>query len=428
MNSQNIDIEKLSKYVKDAKKGNRYAFEDIVRLTGDYIYYYCLMMLKNEENAKDAVQDIYIIVLQKIASVKNPRAFLGWLKMVTSNYCKNKLSASHTYALENRDGECIDEDLEDFDNSSIPGEKLENAETAELILGIIKALPDAQRECIMMYYYQELSLAQISEALGVGLNTVKSRLSYARKAIKEGVEALEKQGVKLYGASPLLFIGSVLSASASAVTAPVDMAAIFSAVSATAVTATVDAAVLQMSTVTSGYISNTLGSSFATKLAVGAATIALITGGGVATFSDISTPEKPPQQSSTAVSTATPDRAVYSKTKPSTVKKKKKKKKKIIKQATPDTARRTAKPKPTEPAVKQRTVGRGDSNDSKNNTSPQTQTTIPTATEAHKPQTTPTPETSAEITKRQFVSIPNQRSVIIPSTQPTSSKQYRIFR
>ena len=71
---------------------------------------------------------------------------------------------------------------------------------------ILSALPEEQRLCILMYYYEELSVGEIAEALECSTGTVKSRLNYARKFIKIKVEELEKQGTKLYGIAPIPFI------------------------------------------------------------------------------------------------------------------------------------------------------------------------------------------------------------------------------
>ncbi|MBQ1821635.1 MAG: hypothetical protein II117_08545, partial [Clostridia bacterium] len=68
--------------------------------------------------------------------------------------------------------------------------------------------------------------------------TIKSRLNYARKSIKEGVKAFEKQGVKLYGASPIPFLTYFLAKSAAGVPAPIAAASITAAATATAATAT----------------------------------------------------------------------------------------------------------------------------------------------------------------------------------------------
>ena len=71
---------------------------------------------------------------------------------------------------------------------------------------ILDKLSDEQRLCVLMYYYDEMSVGEIAETLECSAGTIKSRLNYARKYIKAEVEALEKKGTRLYNITPIPFI------------------------------------------------------------------------------------------------------------------------------------------------------------------------------------------------------------------------------
>ena len=92
-----------------------------------------------------------------------------------------------------------------------PDESVDYAETKRLMQEILDKLPEDQRLCILMYYYEELSVGEIAQSLECSTGTVKSRLNYARKKIKNEVEELERKGTKLYGIAPLPFIVWMLS-------------------------------------------------------------------------------------------------------------------------------------------------------------------------------------------------------------------------
>ena len=77
---------------------------------------------------------------------------------------------------------------EDLDDQRIPEKILDTKETHRMIRELVDELPPAQKLCILMYYYDELPVKDIAEALDTSENTVKSRLSYARKTIKAGVD------------------------------------------------------------------------------------------------------------------------------------------------------------------------------------------------------------------------------------------------
>lgn len=83
---------------------------------------------------------------------------------------------------------------------------MDYAETKRLMKEILDGLPEDQKLCVLMYYYEELSVSDIADALGCSTGTVKSRLNYARKKIRNDVEELERKGTKLYSVAPLPFI------------------------------------------------------------------------------------------------------------------------------------------------------------------------------------------------------------------------------
>ncbi len=197
-----INNNKLARNVLKAQNGDKKALEYIVSETGNYVYYYCLSMLCNEEKAKDAVQDIYVKVLSNLRSVEYPKAFLGWIKTVTANYCRNILA-------DKRENEELTDKFEENDIQIIPEKCVETEEVCEILRNAVSKLPEIQRECVLMYYYQQLSVKEISSVLEVKEGTVKSRLYTARKAIKNELEKYGKANL-LGGAAPLSYISYTL--------------------------------------------------------------------------------------------------------------------------------------------------------------------------------------------------------------------------
>ncbi|MCH5304501.1 MAG: sigma-70 family RNA polymerase sigma factor, partial [Ruminococcus sp.] len=196
-----INNKKLTKNVIKAQNGDKKALEYIINETGSYVYYYCLSLLKDEEKTNDAVQDIYITILNKLSSVENPKAFLGWLKIVTANYCKDIF-------IKTRVDEELTEDIVDTDIQSIPEKSVETDEICSVIRSVVNDLPNIQKECVLLYYYQQLSIKEISDVLEVKEGTVKSRLYTARKAIKHEFEKIGKEN--LLALTPASYIAYTL--------------------------------------------------------------------------------------------------------------------------------------------------------------------------------------------------------------------------
>lgn len=191
--------------IEKSKAGDRQAQEELVVATQDKVYYHCKKMLKNEQDALDATQDVLITMLTSLDKLKAPAAFFGWVNGITANRCKHLLTQGITewQIPEDEEGHSLLDTLETLDEASAPHKVLDNVETQRLMLGIIDDLPPVQRMTVLFYYYDEMSVGEIAEAMDVSRGTVMSRLNYARKSIKTGVEKLEKQGTKLYGLSPL---------------------------------------------------------------------------------------------------------------------------------------------------------------------------------------------------------------------------------
>ena len=195
----------LTTLIQEAQAGDQQAREALLTEIQNRVYYHCKKMLKHDSDAQDATQDVLITVLTSLDKLREPAAFYGWVNGITANRCKHLLSrgGQEWQIPESEDGDSMLDNLEDLDWQSVPDAVMDNKETQRLMMELIDALPPEQRMCVLFYYYDEMSVKEIAQAMDVSEGTVKSRLNYARKSIKAGVEDLEKQGVKLYSIAPL---------------------------------------------------------------------------------------------------------------------------------------------------------------------------------------------------------------------------------
>ena len=214
--------EQIAADVALAQNGDAEAMNRILADVQDTIYYNCKTMLQNEQAAQDATQDILITIYQKIGAVSDPKAYVAWVRRITANHCKNRLCKVNKEFLmpAAEDDEDPFAAFEDTDEQRIPDKAFDNEETRRMIVDLVNGLPDEQRMCVMLYYYDEMKTREIAEALKVSEGTIKSRLNYARKSIKDGVKAYEKQGIKLYSVSPIPFLGYFLGKTAAGISVP----------------------------------------------------------------------------------------------------------------------------------------------------------------------------------------------------------------
>ena len=190
-------MKKIKELVSSAKSGNKKSFDKLYELTHNDVWYNCLSLLKDEENAKDIMQETYITAFLKLDTLKDEEKFCGWLTAIATNKSKNKLKGKVEYQI---DDEVLIAKTE-TDELMLPEEYINKAEKRKVLLQIIEdTLSFNQYQVVLMFYFNELSIAEIAQALEISEGTVKSRLNSSRAKMKTAIEDYEnKSGDKLHG-------------------------------------------------------------------------------------------------------------------------------------------------------------------------------------------------------------------------------------
>lgn len=200
--SANVSLEEIIAQIRSGKKE---AFDELFRQTRDSVYFHAIGILKNEEDALDAVQETYFVAFQQIDRLQTPAAARQWLCAIAGNISLNKLRKDkHLSGISLDDEEQFIEPA--ADEQYMPEAVLDKNAGSEIIAEMIRKLPDLQRTAVILFYYDGLPVSKVAEIMGCPENTVKSRLSYARKNLEAQVRAEEKQGVRLYSISPAAIV------------------------------------------------------------------------------------------------------------------------------------------------------------------------------------------------------------------------------
>ena len=253
-----MNREKLISLVTRAQSGDSQALDALFTEFYNDVYYFALKTVKDSDTACDITQETFLEIIRTIGNLKEPAAFVTWMKQITYHQCTRYFNKKKDELVEDdEDGNTIFDSLADESEGSIPSAVLEKEEFRQTILAMIDKLTEEQRSAVRMYYFDELTVGQIAQIQGVSEGTVKSRLNYARKAVRKSVEDYEKKtGIKLHSFAflPLflLFFGKELMPEAkaaeihTAVTASANatMAGTVGAASATAATASTSVGVL----------------------------------------------------------------------------------------------------------------------------------------------------------------------------------------
>ena len=190
-NDKEDDKQDRIELVQRAVEGDKEAFTNLYTLTYSEVYHIVKVFIHNEDTAQDIVQETYYKSLRKIKQLKEPDKFPVWIKKIAVNTAKAHLRKVDWVLFSEADGEggkSIAE-LQDERLEHIPEIVVDQAETKEL--------DEKQSMVVGMFYYEQMSVNEIAEALNCSVNTVKSRLNYARKKIGKEIAELEKKGVIL---------------------------------------------------------------------------------------------------------------------------------------------------------------------------------------------------------------------------------------
>ena len=277
--------------IKEAQAGNSQAFETIYNETVRTAYYVAKRILLDEDATEDVLQEAYIAVFNHLAEYKTGN-LQGWIDTIVANRAKNYLRRKNPIFFSEMETE--ENPVVEFEEEKIefrPDEKVDYDETQRLILEIVDNLSPEQRLSVMLFYFEEKSVKEIAELCECSENTVKSRLNYARKKIKEDVLELEKKGTKLYSVSIIPFIIWMLSEKAKACeVSKATTAKVLSGVNATVSTVANTTAATAGNIVVgeaAKVVAGKVGMAIGTKIAIGVAAATVAVGaivGGVAIF------------------------------------------------------------------------------------------------------------------------------------------------
>lgn len=186
-----LDNEK--EVVIEWKKGNKKAYETLVRHYMMEAFLIARGFVGDEEDARDLSQDAFIKAYQAKDSFDPNRRFYPWLYKILKNHCLNFLKRGSR-----KGGSLYYEDNPDRERFAASGptplQSLELDERKRIVRAAVGLLSDDHREIIVLKNFKDCSYAEIAEILDIPIGTVMSRLYYARKSLKELIERIEAEG------------------------------------------------------------------------------------------------------------------------------------------------------------------------------------------------------------------------------------------
>ena len=156
--------------------GEASGFEDLVRLMQQSLFYYTTKLTGNADTALDVLQDVWLKVSREIRRLKNPSSLRPWLYRIAHGIAVDRIRQRISW--ERTEDAHIAEFCESEDVSFTP-------EDAAAIHEALNELAPKHREVLVLYFLEEFSLAEIAMVVGRSEGTIKSRLHYAKRAMKQ---------------------------------------------------------------------------------------------------------------------------------------------------------------------------------------------------------------------------------------------------
>lgn len=248
-----------------AASGEQKAFDELYAATVETAYYTATLVLTSQEDIADALQISYMKAFAHIGELEHPESFEKWLKKIVINECRNYLrdNGKHIFSTVYIGGS-----YDDVEGSDLTVDIAGNGELRRTLDEILSSLPEKQRVCVNLFYFEKYSVAEIAALLGISEGTVKSRLHYGRRTLERKYKR-SSEGKRFYGVAVVPAVAALLAYKAGKSSAPAAVKAVTgSAVAAEAQAAGV-AAVALPAAVTAG----AAGSAISAGAGIGAAAV-----------------------------------------------------------------------------------------------------------------------------------------------------------
>lgn len=166
--------------VERAKRGDHAAFEALATSAYDRLYSVARRIVRDDDLAKDAVQDALIRAWRDLPTLRDPDRLDAWLYRLLVNACKNQLRSRRRHAM--------DVHVSDL-NAPSGDDAIRQIADRDELERMFASLPVEHRAVLVLVHYMGMSAAEVSEALRIPVGTVYSRLHYgarqARSALHE---------------------------------------------------------------------------------------------------------------------------------------------------------------------------------------------------------------------------------------------------
>lgn len=152
------------------------AFEAFYERHWQYVYRLCFTYMKNQADAEDCTEDVFVKILTGSFSFENEEHERKWLTVTAVNLCKDKLKS------------CARKNVSSIDEEGFPDVPAPEKDDYSDVLEAVMNLPEKLKDVIWLYYYEGYGADEIAAMLGRPPSTVRNQMRDARERLKNVLE------------------------------------------------------------------------------------------------------------------------------------------------------------------------------------------------------------------------------------------------
>lgn len=181
---QNLERAQEQLWILRARQGDHQAFHELVGKYDRRLLYFMRRFERDPERASDLVQDVWLTVYRKIGKLELPEAFRTWLYRIAH-------AKAVTAIRREVRSDPQEHSLHNVNQTSRDGSS-RRLDEADLVHRALERISTDHREVMVLRFLEQMTLEEMGEVLACPPGTIKSRLHYAKEAMRRAVEELEK--------------------------------------------------------------------------------------------------------------------------------------------------------------------------------------------------------------------------------------------
>lgn len=187
-------LENEQALIHHARRGDLDAFNALVLNYQNSVYTLAYRIMGDASSASDVTQEAFILAFRRLSTYRGG-SFKSWLLRITANQCYDalrRIRRKPAVSIEDLPGAEADDGPALPDNSDTPEEVVQQQELQQAIQECINSLSPDQRVVLVMSDVEGFSYQEIADEVGANLGTIKSRLSRARAAVRDCLQAVQE--------------------------------------------------------------------------------------------------------------------------------------------------------------------------------------------------------------------------------------------